>query len=80
MQYRAGQAFRIGDLPDGVYYIAVEANPDDAVNGRNLVELDYTNNDSLREVRLGTSKRTGERWVRATQVGIIDEQMPRFFR
>ncbi len=80
MQYRAGQAFRIGDLPDGVYYIAVEANPDDTENGRNLVELDYTNNDSLREVRLGTNKRTGERWVRAAQVGIIDEQMPRFFR
>ena len=78
MQYRAGQAFRIGDLPDGVYYIAVEANPDDAENGRNLVELDYTNNDSLREIRIGTSQRTGERWVRATQVGIIDEQLPRF--
>lgn len=76
LQYRAGQAFRIEDLPDGVYYIAVEANPDDAVNGRNLLELDYTNNVSLREVRLGTSRRTGERWVKATQVGIIDEQEP----
>ena len=27
MQYRAGQAFRLEDLPNGVYYIAVEANP-----------------------------------------------------
>jgi len=80
MQYRAGQAFRIANLPDGIYYIAVEANPDDAENGRNLVELDYTNNDSLREVRLGTNKRTGERWVKSTPVGIIDEQMGRFFR
>ncbi|MEJ7795315.1 MAG: lysyl oxidase family protein [Nocardioides sp.] len=75
MQYRAGQAFRIENLPDGIYYLAVEANPLGA-----LVEGDSTNNDSLRRVRLGTNERTGERWVRAAQVGIIDEQMPRFFR
>lgn len=80
VQYRAGQAFRIEDLPDGTYYIAVEANPDDGENGRNLLELDYTNNVSLREIRIGTTRRTGERWVRATPVGIIDEQTPRFFR
>ena len=50
-QYRAGQAFRIGNVPNGIYFISVEANPDDE-DGRNLQELDYTNNDSLRKVRL----------------------------
>ncbi len=74
-QYRAGQAFRIGDLPDGVYYLSVEGNPFGA-----LVEGDTTNNESLRKVRLGTNQRTGERWVKAAKVGIIDEQMPRFYR
>ena len=53
VQYRAGQAFRIKNLPDGVYYIAVEANP-----MGNLVELDETNNDSLRKVRLATDQAT----------------------
>ena len=74
-QYRRGQAFRIEDVPDGTYYIAVEANPFGALD-----EGDDTNNDSLREVRIGTNKRTGERWVKAIQVGIIKERMPRFFR
>ena len=49
-QYRTGQAFRLGDLEDGNYFIAVEANPDDE-DGRNLQELDYTNNESYRKVR-----------------------------
>ncbi|MGZ5404988.1 MAG: lysyl oxidase family protein [Nocardioides sp.] len=75
MQYRAGQAFRIKNLADGVYYIAVEANPFGT-----LVEGSSTNNDSLRKVRIGTNERTGKRWVRAARVGIIDETMPRFFR
>ena len=75
MQYRAGQAFRIANLPDGIYYVAVEANPNGA-----LVEGDSTNNDSLRKVRIGTNERTGKRWVRAAQVGIVDERMPRHFR
>ena len=74
-QYRAGQAFRIGDLPDGTYYISVEGNPFGA-----LVEGDTTNNESLRKVRLGTNERTGERWVKAAKVGIIEERMPRFYR
>ena len=68
---RSGSA----NLPDGIYYIAVEANPFGA-----LVEGDTTNNDSLRKVRIGTNQRTGERWVKAAKVGIIDERMPRFFR
>ncbi len=79
MQYRAGQAFRIGALPDGDYYISVEANPDDNADGRNLVEGDYLNNDSVRKITIGTNKRTGERWVEAEQVGIIEERMPNFF-
>jgi hypothetical protein len=78
-QYRTGQAFRIGDLPDGDYYISIEANPDDKRDGRNLVEGDYTNNDSLRKITIGTNKRTGERWVKAEQVGIVIEKMPNFF-
>jgi len=70
-QYRTGQAFRLGDLEDGKYFIAVEANPDDA-NGRNLQELDYTNNESYRKVRLLTTAQ-GVRKVRMAKVGIIDE-------
>lgn len=70
-QYRAGQAFRIGDVPDGVYYVSVESNPDDR-NGRNLIETDYTNNDSLRKVRI-TTNRHGNRVVRVPRLGIINE-------
>jgi hypothetical protein len=78
-QYRTGQAFRIGNLPDGNYYISIEANPDDKRDGRNLIEGDYTNNDSLRKITIGTNKRTGKRWVKAEQVGIVIEKMPNFF-
>ena len=78
MQYRAGQAFRIGNLPDGDYYVSVEANPDDNTDGRNLVEGNYENNDSVRKITIGTNK-SGERWVEAEQVGIIEERMPDFF-
>lgn len=77
-QFRAGQAFRVGNLPDGIYYISVEANPDDR-DGRNLVELSYDNNDSLRKIVL-THNRRGERVVRVPQVGIIDEMQGGFFR
>ncbi len=67
MQYRYGQAFRIKNLPDGVYWIAVEANP-----MGNLAELDETNNDSLRKVKIITAK-NGERRVKVPQIGIINE-------
>ena len=67
LQYRAGQAFRIGDVPDGVYWIAVEANP-----FANLVESDATNNTSYRRIRLGT-RTSGKRFVRVPQVGIVEE-------
>ena len=73
-QYRYGQAFRIRDLPNGVYYIAVEANP-----LGNLVESDTTNNTSLRKIRLGG--KPGERRVTVFPVGIIDEsQWGGFYR
>ena len=53
-------------MPNGIYYIAVEANP-----LGNLVELDETNNDSLRKIRIGGQ---GEnRWVHTFQVGLIQD-------
>jgi len=78
-QYRTGQAFRIANLPDGDYYISIEANPDDNQDGRNLVEGDYTNNDSRRLITIGTNKRTGVRWVKAEQVGRVIERMPQYY-
>ena len=71
-QYRAGQAFPIKTLPNGIYWIRVAANP-----FQNLVEGDATNNDSLRKVRIGGT--AGNRWVKSPQVGIIDETLPDFF-
>ncbi|MCW2736432.1 lysyl oxidase family protein [Nocardioides sp.] len=65
-QYRAGQAFKVGDLPNGVYYIRVEGNPE-----RNLTESDTTNNVADRRIRLGG--RGDQRWVKVTPVGDIDE-------
>jgi hypothetical protein len=44
-QGRPGQSFNITDLPNGTYYIEVEANP-----GGGLHEQDFTNNSELREV------------------------------
>ena len=75
MQYRAGQAFRLKGLPDGVYYVAVEANPKHTLSSS-------TPTTTTRCARSGsaTNERTGQRWVRAPQVGIIDERLPRFFR
>jgi hypothetical protein len=46
-QQKAGQSFNITNLPNGRYYIAVEANPT-----RERFESDTTNNVTLREVRL----------------------------
>jgi hypothetical protein len=42
-----GQSFNITDLPNGKYYVAVEANPEG-----NLHEQDLTNNLELREIFL----------------------------
>lgn len=66
-QYRAGQAFGgIRKLPNGTYYLLVEANPFGA-----LVESDETNNDALRRIRL--AGRGGERRVVVPAVGVVDE-------
>jgi hypothetical protein len=43
-----GQSFDITDLPNGTYYIAVQANPDGA-----LLEVSTANNTELRKVILG---------------------------
>ena len=72
-QYRYGQAFKIKNVPNGVYYVSVEANP-----VGNLYELDETNNVSLRKVKLSGS---GEnRKLKVRKVGIIDEEQFGFFR
>jgi hypothetical protein len=66
-QLRAGQSFRVDKLPNGVYFIAVTANPDG-----NLVETSTTNNRALRKIRL--SGKGDERTVQVTQVGIIKDE------
>jgi hypothetical protein len=66
MQFRAGQSFRLEGLPNGVYYISVNANPDG-----NLVESATGDNRSLRKIIL--SGQPGARKVEVPQVGIIEE-------
>lgn len=65
-QYRAGQAFKIGDLRNGVYYIRVEGNPE-----RNLTESDTTNNVADRRIRIGG--RGADRWVKVAPLGDVVE-------
>jgi hypothetical protein len=60
-QYRAGQSFTLKGLPNGVYYISVEANPK-----QRLVESSTTNNVRLRKVTLG-----GRPGARTVEVGRI---------
>jgi hypothetical protein len=45
---RPGQSFEVTDLPNGLYYIQVLANPE-----RRLSELNTTNNSALRAIVLG---------------------------
>lgn len=66
-QYRAGQSFDLRGLPNGTYYIAVLANPENR-----LVESDKSNNLELREIRL--KGKEGARKVVVPQVGIIEEE------
>ena len=66
MQYRAGQSFNLKGVPNGWYYVAVEANPTG-----HLTESDSTNNVALRKIHLGG--RPDHRTVRMSQVGIIDD-------
>jgi hypothetical protein len=65
-QVRAGQSFRLEGLPNGVYYIAVNANP----NG-NLVESSTEDNRSLRKIIL--RGKPDARKVVVPTIGIIDE-------
>lgn len=65
-QFLAGQSFNLKGLPNGVYYIAVEANPE-----HNLVETSTANNRSLRRVVIGG--RLGHRTVRFGKVGLVDD-------
>ena len=65
-QFRAGQSFDLRGLPNGVYYIAVNANP-----LQRLTETSLDNNRSLRKVVIGG--RPGQRTVEVPRVGIIDE-------
>ena len=72
-QFRKGQSIGLGKaggshyVPDGTYYLSVEANP-----YGNLVESETSNNNALREIQIKTRK-GGKRVVTAAQVGMIDE-------
>lgn len=66
MQFQAGQAIAVKDVPNGTYYLKVNANP----YGR-LVESDATNNISYRQIRL--VGRPGQRRVVVPAVGRIIE-------
>jgi hypothetical protein len=65
-QFRAGQSFNLKGLPNGVYYIAVEANPLGT-----LAESSKKNNVQLRRIWIGG--RPGHRTVHVPQVGRIIE-------
>ena len=62
IQFRAGRAIRVDGLPNGIYYLAVEAEP----SGR-LIESDTTNNVALRRIRLGGTPT--KRWCRCPTGG-----------
>ncbi|GAA4802252.1 lysyl oxidase family protein [Nocardioides caeni] len=65
-QFRAGQAFRVDNLPNGIYYVAVQANPDG-----NLIETSTTNNVAMRRIRL--SGTPTNRKLSVTRLGVIAE-------
>ena len=65
-QFRAGQSFNLRGLPNGMYYVAVIANPENR-----LVEASKDNNVALRKVFIGGTP--GHRTVRVPQVGLIVE-------
>jgi Lysyl oxidase len=60
-----GQSFNVKDLPNGIYYVKIEVNP----NG-NMWETDKTNNASLRQIKLTGSG--ADRTVKVFPVGDID--------
>jgi hypothetical protein len=47
-QFRAGQSFSLKNLKNGIYYVSIEANPNNV-----LTEQSMTNNTALRKVRIG---------------------------
>ena len=69
-QFRAGQSFDLHGLPNGTYYVAVIANPENR-----LVESSTDNNVSLRQVIIGGTENA--RTVTVPRVGLVVE--PIFF-
>lgn len=65
-QFRPGQSFNLKGLENGIYYVAVEANPD----GR-LVETTAADNVSLRKIKIGGKE--GARKVKVFPVGSITD-------
>jgi hypothetical protein len=63
----AGQSFNITNLPNGTYYIEIQANPEHV-----LYETDTSNDISLRKVILGG--RPGHRTVRVPALDGIDPE------
>ena len=61
-----GQSFNVNDLAPGIYYIAVEANP----QGR-MYEADTENNNAYRKIRIGGDP-GGVRTVKVFPAGMID--------
>ena len=47
-QFRAGQSFDLKGVPNGLYYVKIQANPDHV-----LTEQSFANNISLRKIRIG---------------------------
>ena len=66
-QYRPGQSFEITDLPNGTYFVKVQANPDDK-----LLEASSSNNVALREIHL--HGKPGARRVFVPPYGLIDTE------
>lgn len=66
LQYLPGQSFDLRNLPNGTYYVQIQANPDKV-----LYEKKTKNNTSYRKVIIGGTP--GDRTVKVPRVGIIDE-------
>ncbi|WP_299051540.1 lysyl oxidase family protein [uncultured Nocardioides sp.] len=65
-QYRAGQAFRLKGLPNGTYFISVEANPRDLLHE---ADEDASKDIALRKVVIGGEP--GARTVTVPKEGLI---------
>lgn len=69
-QYLPGQAFRVDNISDGIYFVEVTANPDAGEPG-SLYESDYSNNSAYRKIKLDTEQ-NGDRTVKVFAKGLID--------